>query len=142
MEGYPFSIDKRVRYSETDSEGILNNISIFKYFEIGRTEFWRAAGIEVPQMAGNGFGIVMVRQECDYRLPVYPDELLEVGTRLGGVGNTSFTTEYRVCRKATGEVVADGKTVHVVIDSKERKPIAVPEYLRRKMEEFEKQARR
>lgn len=139
MDGYPFVIDKRVRYSETDSAGILNNISVFKYFEIGRIECWRTAGIRVPEINSNGTGFVMVRQECDYRRPVYPDEMLEVGVRLGGIGNTSFTTEYQVCRKATGEVVANGKTVHVVMDVKDRTLLPVPRDIREKMEKIGEQ---
>lgn len=134
MWDFPFSVEKRVRYSETDSEGVLNNVAIFKYFETGRTEFWRAAGIDIPATLASGIGIVMAHQECDYRAPAYPDELLVIDVRLGGVGNSSFTTEYRVRRAASGETVAEAKTVHVVIDSKTRKSTPVPAKLRKKME--------
>ena len=34
----------RVRYSETDAMGFLHHANYFKYFEVGRTELFRAQG--------------------------------------------------------------------------------------------------
>ncbi|MEW5946444.1 MAG: thioesterase family protein [bacterium] len=137
MDGYRFTMEKRVRYSETDAVGIANNLSFFRYFEIGRTEYWRSMDAILPEIERKTLGIVMVHQECDYRLPAYPDELLEVGVRTASVGETSIVTEYRLHRKETNEVIAEGNTVHVTMDAQTRKPVPVPDPIREKLSRFE-----
>jgi len=136
-KNFKFKTDIRVRYSETDMAGVVNNINFFRYFEIARTEYWRTAGIIVMDVLKRGLDVVMVHQECDYKQPVYFDEILEIGVRTGEIGDSSFTIDYRILRKATGEEVAAGKTVHVMLDVSSRKPCPAPDWARDILLNFE-----
>ena len=39
MEGYHFSVDLRVRFSETDAQGIANNAVYLNWFEVARVTY-------------------------------------------------------------------------------------------------------
>ncbi|MEW6203567.1 MAG: thioesterase family protein [bacterium] len=137
-DNFKFKTNIRVIFSDTDMAGVVNNINFFRYFEAARIEYFRAAGIAVMDVIKSGLEAVMVHQECDYRLPVYFDEILEVGVRTSEIRETSFATEYRLWRKENGDEVAAGKTVHVMIDIKNRKPCPVPEWVREHFLNFDK----
>ena len=39
MDGYHFSVDVRVRFSETDAQGIANNAVYLNWFEVARVTY-------------------------------------------------------------------------------------------------------
>ena len=42
MQSYSFSTDVRVRFADTDAQGIAHNASYLVWFEVGRVEYLRA----------------------------------------------------------------------------------------------------
>ena len=42
---FKFSVRKRVRYAEIDAQAVVFNSRYLEYFDIGITEYWRAAGV-------------------------------------------------------------------------------------------------
>ncbi|HSE62924.1 MAG TPA: thioesterase family protein, partial [Thermoanaerobaculia bacterium] len=56
--------DLRVRYSETDQMGIVYHAHYLVWFEIGRTEWCRAAGIPYSDMEKAGLFIPVTRVEA------------------------------------------------------------------------------
>ncbi len=48
------SMEIRVRYSETDAMAFLHHATFFVYFEMGRTELFRAAGKLPPGWKNGG----------------------------------------------------------------------------------------
>jgi len=61
VRDYTFSTDVRVRFADTDAQGIAHNASYFVWFEVGRVEYLReyaggyqalrARGIEAEKQA-------------------------------------------------------------------------------------------
>ena len=41
MEGFTFSTDVRVRFADTDAQGIAHNASYLVWFEVARVEYLR-----------------------------------------------------------------------------------------------------
>jgi acyl-CoA thioester hydrolase len=76
-------ISVRVRYSETDAMGYLHHANHINYFEMGRTELLRAQGGNYRQMEEEGFFLVVVRIDCDYKTPAKYDDLLTIRTSVG-----------------------------------------------------------
>ncbi|MGV2340140.1 MAG UNVERIFIED_CONTAM: acyl-CoA thioesterase [Planctomycetaceae bacterium] len=57
-------IEIRVRYSETDAMGFLHHSRYITYFEIGRTELFRADGGDYRRMEELGLFFVVVKVEA------------------------------------------------------------------------------
>jgi acyl-CoA thioester hydrolase len=99
----------RVYYEDTDAGGVVYHSNYLKYFERGRTEYFRGLGLSVSDLAQRGFIFPVVRVELDYRAPALHDDLLRVETEVLEVGKTSFTLGQQVLRAMDGKLLADGR---------------------------------
>jgi acyl-CoA thioester hydrolase len=115
----------RVRYGETDAQGIVNNSNYLSYFEVGRVEWLRAAGLSYRDMERAGYGFVVVEAHAFYKRAARFDDDLTLKTSLAEFGKASFWFEYEVLRD--GEVVATGRTRHGCIEIATGRPSRVPE---------------
>jgi len=116
----------RVRYSETDRMGIVYHTNYIVWFEIGRTEFCRAAGLPYRSMEDAGLLILVTAVECRYRRPARYDDALAVRARMTELASRGLTFEYEIV-DSSGTVLADGITRHVFADMQGRPRRAPPE---------------
>ena len=79
-------------------------------------------------LQGTSYFLPIVHAESDYKTPVFVGDKLVVAIKVGHIGNTSFSFEYTLKRGKT--LVGTAKTVHVTIDQKTRKKVALPTALR------------
>ena len=114
----------RVRYSETDAQGISNNANYLSYFEIGRVEWLRAAGFSYRKLEEAGYGFVVVEAHLFYKKAARFDDELTLRTKLTHAGRASLRFEYTLSRD--GEVVATGQTRHGCIEVSTGRPVRVP----------------
>jgi acyl-CoA thioester hydrolase len=115
-----------VRYAETDQMGVVYHANHFVWFEVGRVEFLRQLGFSYRDMEReDDCFIAVVDARCRYKAPVLYDDEVVVRTLLKHVREKVIHFVYEL-RKATGELVAEGETIHIVADSK-MKPRALPE---------------
>lgn len=117
----------RVRYSETDAQGIVNNANYLSYFEVGRVEWLRAAGLSYKELERQGYGFVVVEASTFYKKPAFFDDELTLFTELIESKRASFSFEYRLLRN--GEVVAMASTRHACVELTTGKPRRIPEEL-------------
>src|SRR5258706_11914189 len=118
----------RVRYAETDRMGIVYHAHYLVWFEIGRTEFCRAAGIPYRQMEEEGILIPVTGVNCTYRRAARYDDFITIRTRMGDVGSRGLTFFYEIVAEG-GTLLAEGSTRHLFTDLK-TKPIRIPEKIR------------
>lgn len=119
----------RVRYSETDAMGYLHHANYLSYFEVGRTELFRAQGGDYRALEGRGFYFVVVRIECKYHLPARYDDVLTLRTTLSRVSPAKLEHVYEVFRD--GQLLARAQSVLGCVDSTgrvRRISDAVPEF--------------
>ncbi len=114
----------RVRYSETDAQGIVNNANYLSYFEVGRVEWLRAAGFSYSGMERRGYGFVVVEALVRYRKAAYFDDELTLRAELVELKRASFSFGYTVLRGA--EVVATGHTRHGCVELGSGRPLRLP----------------
>ncbi len=107
-------VDFRVRYSETDAQGIVNNANYLSYFEVGRVEWLRAAGLSYRELEKKGYGFVVVEVRAFYRNAVSFDDELTLRTELAELKRASLRFMYTLLRGE--EVVANGYTRHGCIE--------------------------
>jgi YbgC/YbaW family acyl-CoA thioester hydrolase len=72
----------RVRYAEIDAQGHVNNAVYLSYFEVGRVEWLRAAGLSYRELEERGYGIVVVEVLAHYRRAAFFDDELTLRTEL------------------------------------------------------------
>jgi acyl-CoA thioester hydrolase len=123
-------VEVRVRYAETDQMGVAHHASYLVWFEAGRTEYIRERGRSYAQVEQEGWMLVVVEAYCRYRRPARYDEVLVVRTHLRDLRRATLSFGYQVLRRADGEILADGYTVHAAVDRTGR-PRRIPRGIRR-----------
>src|SRR5215813_790541 len=116
----------RVRYQETDGQARLHHANYFTYFELGRTELLRAAGMSYLQVEEAGYLLVVVEIGCEYFLPAAFDDLLTVRTTVVKAKGARIEHGYEVFRD--GELLARGRSVVACVD-RSGKPKRIPDWL-------------
>jgi acyl-CoA thioester hydrolase len=118
----------RVRYKDTDQMGIAHHSNHVVWFEIGRTDLCRVAGIEYRQIEELGWVLVVTEIGCRYRGPFrYDDEVL-IRTQVEEGNPRLIRFVYQLIEAASGDVRAEGFSSHVWVDKVSRRPrAATPE---------------
>lgn len=111
-------IELRVRYSETDAMGLVHHSNYISYFEIARTELFRAQGGDYRAMEERGYFLVIVKVECQYKRPARFDDHLRIRARLARWSAAKLVHEYEVRRG--DELIAHGSTILACVDSQGR----------------------
>jgi acyl-CoA thioester hydrolase len=123
------TIEIRVRYEETDQMGVVYYANYLVWFEIARTEFFRARGVEYRKIEEEDKLYIPVAEAyCRYKAPLRYDDLVTVTARLTDAGNSRLSFDYEV--KKDGKVTATGRTKHAFVDEN-GKPVSVPEKVRK-----------
>lgn len=123
-------IEFRVRYCETDQMGVVYHPNYLTYFEMGRVEMLRAAGIAYADLERTGVLLMVVRADVRYRAPARYDEELRLETTLERAGPAKIEHSYRLTRKSDGQLLAEGATtLACVTRAGEVRPI--PDEIRR-----------
>lgn len=99
----------RVRYSETDAMGFLHHSNYLCYFEIGRTELFRAQGGNYRRMEELGLYFVVARMQVRYRRPAQYDDLLTLKTEISRV--TPAKLEHHYCLLRESEILAEADSI-------------------------------
>ena len=117
----------RVRYKDTDCMKVVYYGNYLTYFEVGRVEYLRQAGMTIAQVNEKVF-MPVAEASVKYHRPALLDELLEVRCWIGERKRASFRFDYEV-RNEAKERVATGHTLHAVLDPATNRMIAVPPWL-------------
>jgi acyl-CoA thioester hydrolase len=128
----------KVRFSEVDMLGVVNNVEYIEYFENARLEYIKDAGLMPPKgLFSDGRLYFMVRNEANYYdVSGFGDELV-IYTRISFVKNSSYGFEHIIENAATGKLIADGAGVVVHVDPKTRKSTPIDDETISKILRFE-----
>jgi acyl-CoA thioester hydrolase len=108
-----FEYLERVRYSETDQMGVAHNKSYFEWFELGRTEFCRQAGLPYRDIEAQGIYLVVAEAHCRYRKPLHYDDPFLIRVGLSEASARKIVFGYEILAAGSGILLATGHTVHV-----------------------------
>jgi acyl-CoA thioester hydrolase len=129
VEGYTFATSVRVRFADTDAQGIAHNASYLVWYEVARVEYLREYAGGYQALRDHGIEALVLESHCRYVVPAVFDDLLHVHTRCVGLRGARFRYEYAIVRD-DGTLMADGYTAHACVDSATLKPTRVPDWLR------------
>jgi acyl-CoA thioester hydrolase len=130
--GFRHFQDVRVRYAETDAQGIVYHSNYLIFCEVARIEYFRAMNAAgeggAPWKSTTGYDVVLVHASCDYRSSARFDDRLRVFLRAAAVGRSSLTFEYKIVKHdgTDGVLVCDAKTVQASIRTETRRSTPWP----------------
>ena len=122
-----FETDVRVRFAETDAQGIAHNAVYLVWFEVARIDYLARFRDGYPGLRAEGIEALTTEAHVRFRAPARFDDRLKIRTRCGELRGARFRFEYTVTRD--GEPIADGWTRHACVDSVTHRPTRVPGWL-------------
>jgi acyl-CoA thioester hydrolase len=115
--GFYFKNEVKVRFSETDMFGHLNNTVPFIYFEEARIEYLKKIGFMQAWVSPDSEKIPVVADlQCDFVKQVFFDEKLSIYVKVERIGKSSVDVHYlgenekkEVCFTGRGTMVQISK---------------------------------
>lgn len=116
------------RWHDNDLYGHVNNVTYYSYFDSAVNAYLiEVGGLDIHGGAVVGF---VVSSSCDYFASIAFPERIEVGLRVGKLGNSSVQYELAVFKAGEDEACAAGRFVHVFVERQSNRPVTIPEPLR------------
>ncbi|HKP85757.1 MAG TPA: thioesterase family protein [Blastocatellia bacterium] len=134
---FKFNHKLRVRFAETDLQGIVFNGNYLTYYDVAWTEYFRAMGVVWKDLVEMGSDTVLARTTMQFKAPAHFDEVLEVCVRVSKIGNTSLTFDFEIYLEGEEQLINAAQSLYVCIDPKTLKPVRVPDGLRALIGELE-----
>jgi acyl-CoA thioester hydrolase len=122
----------RVIYGDTDMMGVVYYGNYFRYFEAGRSELLRAAGVDYREFEKEGLMLPVADAHAKYHRSATYDDELELETSVTEVRFGSIRMAYRLTRLSDDTLIATGDTLHACVD-RNGKVVRIPELLRSKL---------
>jgi acyl-CoA thioester hydrolase len=127
VNGFNFSTEVKVRFAETDAQGIAHNANYLVWFEVARVEYLEQHAGGYQRLRDDGIEALVLESRVRYLQPARFDERLVVHARCVDVKGARFRYEYAIERDGT--VIADGSTAHATVDATSFRPTRVPTWL-------------
>ena len=127
MDGFSFATEVRVRFAETDAQGVVHNSNYLVWFEVARIDYLEQHAGGYQRLRDEGIESLVLESHVRYLQPALFDDRLLVHTRCLDVRGARFRFEYAITRD--GAVVADGWTRHGTVDATTLRPTRIPAWL-------------
>jgi acyl-CoA thioester hydrolase len=116
LDGREHVLPIRIYYEDTDFTGVVYHAAYVRFFERGRTECLRAAGVGHAALLDQDdpIAFTVVRLTIDYRRPARIDDVLVVRTRYERVKGPRLFVVQRILRGA--ELIAEAEVQAACID--------------------------
>jgi len=127
VDGFSFATDIRVRFAETDAQGVAHNSNYFVWFEVARVDYLGRYAHGYQRLRDEGIESLVLESHARFLSPALFDDRLLVHARCVNVRGARFGFEYAVERN--GETIADGWTAHGTVDAQTLRPTRIPPWL-------------
>lgn len=136
-KGFSFFSEVRVRFSETDMYGHMNNTISFTYFEQARIDYFRHLGILMPSVGEEDVKSIPIVADlqCDYVKQVFFDDVLRIYTKIAQVGNSSMDIHY-LAKNQKDEICFTGRGTIVQMDPRTGKSVPISEEEKTKLNQL------
>ncbi len=119
----------RVHVGDDDSSGLLFFGSIFRYVSEGEQQLFEALGHPAWAQIQEGTAAPVVHASCDFRAPARTGTELVQDIELVAGARSSMTFTHEFTSAASGELVAQARTVRCWVDLEHMVPQALPGWL-------------
>jgi len=120
------------RWHDNDIYGHVNNVTYYSYFDSAmNTYLIHEGGLDIHNGGVVGF---VISSSCDYFAPIAFPDAIEVGLRVGKLGNSSVQYELAIFKQGEQQACAAGKVVHVFVERAHNRSTPIPDGLRKTLE--------
>lgn len=123
-----FSYKTKIKLHQTDAAGVLFFADFFTIAHDCYEEFLSQEITTKQILHDQPFIIPVVHAEANYILPLTLSEQIEVRMTHSGSSESSFNLEYQIISER-GEIAAEVKTVHAVVNKKTKSKVIIPELI-------------
>lgn len=108
-----FLYTRQVAFAETDMAGIVHFANFYRYMEEAEHAFFRSVGRSISERQDDGtiIGWPRVSAACNFKAPVYYEDVIEVRVIVDRIGVKSLTLRYEFFR---GETLLAKGTMKIV----------------------------
>ncbi len=117
------------RWSDNDIYGHVNNVVYYSWFDTAVNALLIERGA-LDIHGGSTIGFV-VETQCSYFSPLAFPQVVEAGVRVARAGSSSVRYEIALFASGADTSAAQGHFVHVYVDRATRRPVPLPDALRR-----------
>lgn len=124
IEGREHILPVRIYYEDTDFTGVVYHGNYVRYFERGRSDFLRLAGVRHADLLDQASpaAFTIVRMEIDFRRPARIDDALTVRTTYDRVKGPRLFISQRILRGADLIAQAAVEAACIGLDGRPRRP--------------------
>lgn len=120
------------RWMDNDVYGHVNNVTYYSYFDTAvNHHLINAGGLDIH--GDPAFGVV-AETGCRFLRELKFPDIVDAGLRVTRLGNSGVTYEIGLFRHGLEDAAAIGHFVHVWVDRDSRRPVPVPDKIRRALE--------
>lgn len=122
---FPYFARVSTRWADCDPYGHVNNVQYYSYFDTALTTLLIERGV-LRSQEWDSIGLC-VESHCNFHRSIdFPAEL-EVGVRIGRLGEKSIRFEFGIFTDGEDQAAATGHFVHVYVDPATRRPAPLAE---------------
>ncbi|MEE2061908.1 acyl-CoA thioesterase [Rhodococcus artemisiae] len=129
---FPVLWPVRTRWADNDHYGHINNVTYYSYFDSAVNGWLMATtGVDIRELDAIG---VVAETSCRYLTELSFPDRLQVGLSVDHLGRRSVSYSLAIFREeADGSLVAaaTGRFAHVYVDMNTRRPVPIPEQIRK-----------
>ena len=126
FDGREHRLAVRIYYEDTDFTGVVYHANYLRYFERGRSDFLRLAGVHHSELLAreDPAAFVITRLELDFRVPARIDDALVVATTYDRIKGPRLFIRQRILRDETLIAEAVVEAAFISLDGRPRRPPA------------------
>jgi acyl-CoA thioester hydrolase len=122
------------RWADNDAYGHVNNVVHYAWFDTAVNAWLVEAGL-LDIANGDSIGLV-VETRCAYFAALAFPQQVEVGIAIERLGRSSVTYRLGIFAEGEEKAAAQGEFIHVYVGRASRKPTALPDAWRMKLEDL------
>jgi len=120
----------RVRFAETDAQGIVFYGTYFTYLDEAFNAYLREIEYRYDRMHAEGWTTHVAHADLDYHAAARFEQVIESRLAVVEIDETSLTAAFEARKADVGDLVASGSVVHVAVDYETGEAVDVPETFR------------
>jgi acyl-CoA thioester hydrolase len=125
---YPRFTAVELRWMDNDIYGHVNNALYYAFFDTAINQYLIAeGGLDIVNSSVIAF---TVESQCQYLRPISFPGSIDVGLRVGKLGNSSVRYELAIFKQGEAQAAAAGYFVHVFVNRETQRPVTIPDEIR------------
>lgn len=121
------TVRHKVNFYDTDAMAVVHHSNYIRWFEIGRVEFLREAGITLNQLMDDGFVFPITEVSAKYVNSAKFDDELIIETTPEALTKAKMAFTYRILRASDDTLLVTGRTQNVFTSMETGKITRLPD---------------